>query len=214
MKTFRARFRLLRVIIPVALLVLCVTPAAQSPGGTYPELLALFEEWRRFEEPPRIGGGPDYSAATNERRLRELGLLQKRLQAIGTTGWSISQQIDRHLVRAEMNGMQYHLQVLKPFERDPAYYVSIITSESDTPAKEGPVIHGAIKLYDYPIWPRTRLDSVQPLTAAQSSDLAARLRTIPRLLEIARRNLYSANAADLWRGGIRAFEEQSEALPS
>ena len=212
MKTFRARFRLLRVIIPVALLVLCVTPAAQSPGGTYPELLALFEEWRRFEEPPRIGGGPDYSAATNERRLRELGLLQKRLQAIGTTGWSISQQIDRHLVRAEMNGMQYHLQVLKPFERDPAYYVSIITSESDTPAKEGPVIHGAIKLYDYPIWPRTRLDSVQPLTAAQSSDLAARLRTIPRLLEIARRNLYSANAADLWRGGIRAFEEQSEAL--
>ena len=212
MKTFRARFRLLRVIIPVALLVLCVTPAAQSPGGTYPELLALFEEWRRFEEPPRIGGGPDYSAATNERRLRELGLLQKRLQAIGTTGWSISQQIDRHLVRAEMNGMQYHLQVLKPFERDPAYYVSIITSESDTPAKEGPVIHGAIKLYDYPVWPRTRLDSVQPLTAAQSSDLAARLRTIPRLLEIARRNLYSANAADLWRGGIRAFEEQSEAL--
>jgi hypothetical protein len=55
--------------------------------------------------------------------------------------------VDHHLVRAEMNGMDYHLRVLQPFARDPAYYVSIITSESDTPAKEGPVIHGAIKLY-------------------------------------------------------------------
>jgi hypothetical protein len=102
--------------------------------------------------------------------------------------------------------------VLQPFARDPAYYVSIITAESDTPSKEGPVIHGSIRLYDYPIWPRTRLDTEQPLSSAQAADLTARLRTIPPLLQAARGRLASANARDLWAGGVRAFEEQSAAL--
>jgi len=187
--------------------------AAQAPPASYQQLLAVFADWRTFEQPPRLGGGvPDYSPATNARRLTELGRLQARLQAINQGGWSIPQQVDHHLVRAEMNGMEYHLKVLQPFARDPAYYVSIITGESDTPAKEGPVIHGAIKLYDYPIWPRTGLDTVQPLSPAQSAELAAKLRTIPPLLDAARRNLASANAKDLWLGGVRAFEEQSEAL--
>ena len=56
---------------------------AQSPG--YADLLKLFEEWRAFEEPPRVEGGvPDYSPATNARRLEALRQLQARLQAIGT----------------------------------------------------------------------------------------------------------------------------------
>jgi len=200
--------------LPGALLILSAgVLAAQAPPSTYPQLLSVFADWRTFEEPPRVSGGvPDYSPATNARRLTEVGRLQARLQAINQSGWSIPQQVDHHLVRAEMNGLEYHLRVLQPFARDPAYYASIITGESDTPAKEGPVIHGAIKLYDYPIWPRTGLDVVQPLSPAQSSDLATKLRTIPPLLEAARRNLASANAKDLWLGGVRAFEEQSGAL--
>ena len=187
--------------------------SAQAPPATYPQLLSVFADWRAFEEPPRLAGGvPDYSPATNARRLTELRRLQARLQAINQAGWSIPQQVDHHLVRAEMNGLEYHLRVLQPFARDPAYYASIITSESDTPAKEGPVIHGAIKLYNYPIWPRTQLDVVQALTPAQSADLATKLRTIPPLLDTARQNLAAANARDLWVGGVRAFEEQSAAL--
>ncbi|MDP2388963.1 MAG: DUF885 family protein, partial [Acidobacteriota bacterium] len=186
---------------------------AQAPASTYPQLLAVFADWRAFEEPPRVNGGvPDYSPATNARRLAELGKLQARLQAINQAGWSIPQQVDHHLVRAEMNGLEYHLRVLQPFARDPAYYASIITGESDTPAKEGPVIHGALKLYDYPIWPRTGLDVVQPLSAAQSAELATKLRTVAPLLVAARQNLAAANAKDLWVGGVRAFEDQSAAL--
>jgi hypothetical protein len=197
----------------VVALLLTTPQLAPAQGRGYDRLVALFNEWRSFEEPPRATGGiPDYGAATNARRLAGLRRLQARLRAIDTTGWTISEQVDLHLVRAEMNGMDYHLRVLQPFARDPAYYASVITSESDTPAKEGPVIHGAITLYDYPIWPRTRLDSVQPLSAAQAADLSAKLRTIPPLLDAARRNLVTANAKDLWVGGVRAFEEQSEAL--
>jgi hypothetical protein len=187
--------------------------SAQVPVSTYPQLLSLFGEWRAFENPPRLSDAvPDYTPATNARRLAELGRLQARLQAIDQAGWSIAQQVDHHLVRAEMNGLEYHLRVLQPFARDPAYYASIITGESDTPAKEGPVIHGAIKLYEYPIWPRTGLDTVQPLSPAQSADLAAKLRTVAPLLEAARRNLAAGNAADLWVGAVRAFEDQSAAL--
>jgi hypothetical protein len=213
MSRFLSRAVLRPAAVATTLLAATMSIDAQPQRADYEQLLQLFQQWRAFEEPPRVDGGvPDYSAATNARRLEELGRLQARLAALDTARWPVSQQIDHHLVRAEMNGMQYHLRVLLPFARDPAYYASIITSESDTPAKEGPVIHGAIKLYDYPIWPRTRLDTVQPLSPSQSADLAAKLGVIPALLQAARRDLAGADARDLWVGGVRAFEEQGDAL--
>jgi hypothetical protein len=199
--------------LAAAIVTATTTVGTQAQGQSYSQLLTLFEEWRAFEEPPRLDGGiPDYSPATNARRLDALRQLQARLGAIDASGWPIDQQIDHHLVRAEMNGMEYHLRVLQPFARDPAYYASVVTAESDTPAREGPLIHGAIMLYDYPIWPRTRLDTIQPLSPTQATELAGELRTIPTLLGAARRNLAQANAKDLWVGGVRAIEEQGEAL--
>jgi hypothetical protein len=201
-----------RAVAASALLWVALVPGGHAQARGYDQLLSLFTEWRAFEEPPRANGVPDYSTATNTRRLADLRRFQERLRAIDTTGWPIPQQVDHHIVRAEMNGMEYHLRILQPFSRDPAYYASLVTAESDTPAKEGPVIHGAVKLYDYPVWPRTRLDTVQPLSAGQATELNGQLRTIPGLLEAARRNLAGGNAKDLWVGGVRAFEEQSAAL--
>jgi len=183
-----------------------------SLSRTYGELVTLFTEWRTFEEPPRVAGLPDYSPATNAKRLAQLTQLQRRLARIDTTGWPVADQVDHHLVRAEMNGMQYHLTVLKPFARDPAYYASIIPGESDTPDKEGPVIHGSIRLWEYSIWPRTVLDKPVPLTADASARLRTQLLTIPPLLSQARRNLAGSTTQDLWVGGVRAFEEQRETL--
>jgi hypothetical protein len=201
-----------RAVLIGALLVAAAGQAASAQARTYDQLLTLFTEWRAFEEPPQLNGVPDYSAATNAKRLAELRRLQDRLQAIDTSGWSIEERVDHHIVRAEMNGMEYHLRVLQPFARDPAYYASIIDAESDTPSKEGPVIHGAIKLYDYPVWPRTVLDTVSTLPPAQAGELSSKIRVIPQLLQAARVNLAASNAKDLWVGGVRAFDEQSEAL--
>jgi hypothetical protein len=65
--------------------------AAQAPPSTYPQLLSLFTDWRAFEEPGRLDGGvPDYTPATNARRLAELAKLQARLQAINQSGRSIT----------------------------------------------------------------------------------------------------------------------------
>ncbi len=201
-----------RTLVTGAVLVSAAMSAGDAQARTYDQLLTLFKEWRAFEEPPRVNGVPDYSAATNARRLGELRRLQDRLQAIDTTGWSIPERVDHHVVRAEMNGMEYHLRLLQPFARDPAYYASIISAESDTPSKEGPVIHGAIRLYDYPVWPRTVLDTVSPLSPAQAGELSSKIRTVPPLLQAARLNLAASNAKDLWAGGVRAFDEQAQVL--
>ncbi len=187
-------------------------PHASAPSITYPQLAFLFRDWRVFEDPPKLQGAPDYTAATSARRLTELATWQEQLRLIDTTGWSVSEQIDWHLVRAEMNGMQYNLSVLQPFARDPAYYASVRTDESDTPAEEGPTIHGAVRLWQYGIWPRTVLDSIRPMSRDESRRLTSALRTVDPLLQQARTNLAASNARDLWIGGVRAFEEQSEAL--
>jgi hypothetical protein len=201
-----------------ALAVLLALPVtalrAQSalPSRSYPQLLSLFTEWRTFEEPPRVGGVPDYAPATNTRRLTALRAMQAKLRAIDTTGWRVSEQVDWHLVRAEMNGLQYHLTVLQPFARDPAYYASVRTEESDTPAEEGPTIHGVVRLWQYPVWPRTVLDTSRALTADESRRLAAQLNTIAPLLRQARVHLAKGNAKDLWVGAVKSFEEQHDAL--
>ena len=207
------------VLLPVGSLAQSThAPAATSVAVRLPklprhaDLVALFTEWRAFEEPPRVSGVPNYSTATSARRLATLNAMQARLRAIDTTGWSIKEQVDWHLVRAEMNGMQYNLTVLKPWARDPAYYASVRPAESDTPAEEGPTIHGAIRLWKYSVWPRTVLDVAAPLLADDARRLAGELRTVTPLLTQARRNLAGANARDLWVGGVRAFEEQAEVL--
>ncbi len=191
---------------------LALPAQAAAPSPTYAQLERLFADWRTFEEPPRVNGIPDYAPTTNARRLAGLKRLQARLASIDTTGWRIPEQVDLHIVRAEMNGMQYNLTVLTPWSRDPAYYASIKTEESDTPAEEGPTIHGVIRLWKYPVWPRTRQQTSQPLSAEQSADLTAKLSTIPTLLRQARVNLARGNAKDLWVGAVKTFEEQHEAL--
>lgn len=203
-----------RLLVPLVVAAAALPAQAPAPAraGSYADLVSLFEGWRRFEQPPFVDGAPDYAPATNARRRGELTQWMQRLAAIDTTGWPVAQRVDWHLVRAEMRGMQFHLETLQPWARDPAYYVWLKTEESDTPAEEGPVIHGAIRTWHYPIWPRTVLDTVAPLTRAQASELATRLRAVRPLLAQARTNLAGGNARDLWVGAVRAFEEQSEAL--
>ncbi|MGH8286170.1 MAG: hypothetical protein ACRETT_10440, partial [Steroidobacteraceae bacterium] len=106
--------------------------------GTYQDLVALFADWRAFERPPMREGAPDYTAETLVRKHDELKRYQARLGAISTNGWPVEQQVDYHLLRAEMNGLDFNIRVLKPWARDPAFYTSVWTAQSVKPAHEGP----------------------------------------------------------------------------
>jgi hypothetical protein len=71
-----------------------------------------------------------------------------------------------------MNGMDFDLRIRKPWERDPDYYQSPWTAQSDTPAHEGPTHHAVVDLWTYAF----------PLSKADEAKLTAEIRTIPSLL--------------------------------
>ena len=180
-----------------------ITMAATSQTTNYAGLLELFEEWREFESPPLLDGAPDYTVEAFATRRGDFAALQARLNAFDVTAWPIPQQVDWHLVRAEMNGYDFNERVLKPWARDPAFYASVWMARSDVPAHEGPTHHAVVEVWTYDF----------PLDTAAEKKLVAELDAIPPLMRQARRNLIG-DARDLWTTGIRDVRAQSEALES
>jgi hypothetical protein len=80
----------------------------------YADLVGLFHEFREFLKPEVINGVPDFTPAAMEEKHRELKKLQHRLAAIELSEWPVSQQVDYHLVRAEMNGVDFDHRLLRP----------------------------------------------------------------------------------------------------
>ncbi len=180
----------------VALLAAACTPPAEI-STRYDDLATLFEEWRAFEQPHFVDGVPDYSAQAMAEQHRELAEYQRRLAAIDPAGWQVAQQVDHHLVRAEMNGLDFDHRVRQPWARNPAFYTMIFAAQSDVPAHEGPVIHGWIDLWTYDY----------PLSEEDAAELGDRIRSIPPLLDQARGNLVD-DPADLWTMGVASMEGQ------
>jgi uncharacterized protein (DUF885 family) len=181
----------------------CSATAASEPGG-YPALVRLFEQWREFEHPVMKNSVPDYSASAMSAKAAALPHWRKRLDEIDPTSLSIDEQNDYKLVQAEMNGLDFNLRVLRPWARDPSFYVNIFPSRSDVPSREGPVPYPEIKLYDYRF----------PLDADAQKDLLTKLAMIPAFLDEAKENLAASNARDLWVYGAEELRNQSRALAS
>lgn len=176
------------------------TAASTDPG--YSELLRLHAEWRRFETPQMRGGVPDYGEAAMQAKARVLPALLQQLEAIDTSGWSPAQRVDLQLVRAEMNGLDFNLRVLRPWARDPSFYVTVWPARSDVPARDAPGARPEIELYRYRY----------PLSRRDQEELRGLLATVPDLLAQARTNLAGSNARDLWVHGITSVRGQAEAL--
>ena len=194
------------LIVVGLLFVRCTADSGESVvaagPGSHADLVQLFEEWRAFEMPEFVDGVPDYSAAAMARQHAELPQWQLRLNALAPEDWPVAEQIDWHLVRAEMNGLDFDHRVRRPWARDPAFYVIMFLAESDVPAHEGAVIHGWVDTWTYDY----------PLSDEDAAELTARIGSIPALLEQARVNLADSNARDLWLAGIRDFAGQASDL--
>jgi hypothetical protein len=167
----------------------------------YEDLVSLFGEWRSFQRPKLVDGVPDYTAAAMAAQQRELVIWQRRLAAIDPSGWPVSRQVDYHVVRAEMNGLDFDHRVLKPWARNPAFYVTVFTEESDQPTREGPLAYGAVELWTYTF----------PLTAERAAQMDSGIRTIPKLLAQAKANLVG-KGTDLWTFGMKSIRQQSADL--
>ncbi len=197
---------LLAIVFPKQISVLAGSPAVSSlepVADKYEDLVALFHEWRRFEVPPDYNGAPDYRKQTFQKRRSDYEALRTRLEQLDTAGWTIAQRVDYHVVLAEMNGYDFNERILRPWERDPAFYKSVWMSRSDVPAHEGPTHHHLTEVWQYSF----------PLSEDARTAFLADLRIIPALNEQAQENL-TGNARELWVAGIRPIEQQSRNLQS
>jgi hypothetical protein len=192
-------------LIAFVSLVQCSAPEkkTQPKATTFEELVKLFTEWREFQSPEMKNGVPDYSFAAMKAQHEELPPWQQRLHNFDTTGWPISHQVDWHIIRAEMNGLDFDHRVLRPWERDPAFYKTLWMNRSDVPAHEGPAHSAILDLWKYQF----------PLTPEHKEKLVSQLRVITPLNEQAKVNL-TGNARDLWIAGIRDVKTQSRDLES
>ena len=198
MRSTRFFFASLAMVFFMAPATSAAAPAV-TPG--YQDLLALFAEWREFESPPVTDGAPDYTAHQFEARRDEFEALRTRLHAFETSGWPVHQQVDWHIVRAEMNGYDFNERVLRPWARDPAFYNTVWTYRSDVPGHEGPTHHALVELWTYDF----------PLTDVAEQKLASELAVIPPLMKQAQKNL-KGNARELWVAGIRDMRAQGATL--
>lgn len=165
------------------------------------DLISFFKEWRTFEAPPLLDGAPDYTKGRFNKDYKTFKSLQRRLNKMDITGWSDSQQIDWHVVGAEMNGYDFNYRVLRPWQRDPAFYQTVWTYKGDVPAHEGPTNHAVLDLWTYSF----------PLTDKEENRLTKELKIIPPLLKQAKKNL-TGNARDLWIAGTNNFYQQKTVL--
>ncbi|MFO7694307.1 MAG: DUF885 family protein [Vicinamibacterales bacterium] len=180
----------------------CGSAGGRAGGSArYDDLVALFADWRAFHRPVLVNNVPDYTGAAMAAQHRDLAPFRRRLAELDTRGWPVGQQIDWHLVRAEMNGLDFDHRVLRPWANNPAFYVTVFPSQSDQPAREGPLAHGAVELWSHEF----------PLSADSAAVIERGVRTIPALLRQAKGNLVG-NGRDLWRFGIGSIREQAADL--
>jgi len=183
------------------LALLLIAPALSAESTGHDELLELFYDWRGFESPPLRDGAPNYTSEMFAARQGDYLELRRRLDAFEIGDWPVPEQVDWHLIRAEMNGYDFNRRILMPWARDPAFYDSIWMSRSDVPAHEGPTHHAVVEVWTYEF----------PLSTDERQRLIDELNVVPPLYEQAKTNL-TGNARDLWVTGIRDIRRDIDEL--
>ncbi len=152
-----------------------VQPPAGS--GTYADLLALDLELRRYMVPAFTSSvvldsgakvGEDYADTVMTEKLLGLGRFEQRLGALNVADWPRAQQVDYLAVKSRLNGYRFNLDVLRPWQRDPGFYLDPLLKVAFTDI---------------------------PATPAESATLRTQLRLITPMLDQARARL-TAPAAD------------------
>ena len=192
---------MIKYLKPIICTVLCATISwgysqSHEKSSTYDALVELFVGFREAQKPAIVDGLPDYSEAGMDRKHIEMKNYQKRLADIDTTGWSKSLQVDYLLVWAEMNAVEFHHRVLKPWKHDPGFYSFFGAGDAGA----------SMNLEDImPVF----FDFEGPLNKEQKAQLKTGLKMVPAILEQAKVNL-TEGSGDLAAFAIRNFEQEAE----
>lgn len=116
----------IRVRLPLLVLLCSGVPAVAH--ASHAELVELFLEFRAMTgvSGDEYGALPVVDPVIIEAESLALDEFQARLRAIDPSAWPIPEQADYHLVRAELNGLQFRHRVTRPWFRDPGTYSDIV----------------------------------------------------------------------------------------
>lgn len=99
--------------------------AAQADAG-WDDLVALDAELTALRRPERRDGVPQFGADAMAARLDATSDVQRRLQGIDASSWSVAGKVDYLLVWAKANGMEFEGRVIRPWQKDPILYLDQI----------------------------------------------------------------------------------------
>ena len=140
----------------------------------YQDLIDVFKDFKIVQQPIITNEVPDYSSQTMSNQKSLLDNLQNRLNSIDTIGWPNTQRIEYHLVKAEMHGLEFYHEVLRPWSRDPGFYLQ-------TQDGAGPTRAGYFNYDEFPI-PQNELSTAN-----------SKLKAVPVILNNAKVNLNKAS---------------------
>ncbi len=140
----------LAAMAPTSPLLAAQTLAAEAPVGTgrYAGLLKLHDELQAYMVPAFTSGvvlesgarvGQGYGDQAMAGKLAGLAAFERRLAAMPVASWSRAQQVDWLAVTSMLNGYRFNLEVLKPWKRDPGFYLDPLMKVAFTnlPARGG-----------------------------------------------------------------------------
>ena len=153
---------------------------ATNRSGDYDDLVKLFNEFREFQEAEINNGVPDYTAVAVNKQYRGLKKFQKRLAEMDIEGWPVWQKVDYHLVRAEMNALEFHHRVFKPWAKDPGFY-SIRSGDAGSSIKAESFLSPLFELFE--------MES--PLSMKQQGHLTSTNRVVIKAIPSAVRPIFS-----------------------
>lgn len=137
----------MRLILLALALALSAPVVGQPPRGTgsYQELLALNEELQRYMVPAFTGGvvlesgarvGQGYERGAMAAKLAGLPAFERRLASMNVAAWPRERQVEWLAVTSMLNGYRFNLTVLRPWNRDPGFYLDPLmkVAFTDVPA--------------------------------------------------------------------------------
>lgn len=117
------------------LLALGLAATAAAPAraqADYEDLVQLHEELREYMVPAFTSAvvldsgarvGEAYAEPLMRQKLAGLEDFEARLDAMEVENWTRSEQVDFLAVRSMLNGYRFNLDVLRPWKRDPGFYL-------------------------------------------------------------------------------------------
>lgn len=136
----------LAAVLPAAAFAAQPPSEAQRGTGRYADLLVLNDELQAYMFPAFTSGvvlesgarvGDSFGEAAMAAKLAGLTAYERRLAALPFASWPRPQQVDWLAVTSMVNGYRFNLQVLKPWKRDPGFYLDPLmkVAFTDVPAK-------------------------------------------------------------------------------